>query len=220
MLILGLDTATSTSTVALLEVGEQGSTVLARRSHTDPRRHGQVLPVQVDAVLADAGVRPGELGCVGVGTGPGAFTGLRVGLATADVLGLALGVPVHGVCTHDTLAWAAGRRASFAVVTDARRREVFWTRYADAATRVGDPVVGSAEAAAKALTGMAVVAPPGTPFLDRFDDVVEGQEPSAVALCEVVAHRIAVGAPQDLPHPRYLRRPDVSPPAAAKSVIP
>ena len=77
----------------------------------------------------------GEVTDVAVGVGPGPFTGLRVGLVTAQVLGHVLDVPVHGVCSLDALALAAVRcgtvteQETFCVATDARRREVYWGRY-------------------------------------------------------------------------------------------
>ncbi len=219
MLILGLDTATAVTTVALAEIEGGRCSVLVERDHVDPRRHGEVLPVQIDAVLADAGVEPNELGLLAVGTGPGAFTGLRVGLATAGAMGLALGIPVHGVCTLDTLAWATGRAAPFAVATDARRRELFWALYDDAATRRGQPMVGAAEAAAEAARGLAVVVPSGTPLVEAFDDVVEAGGPRAAALCALVSHRMALGLVAEPAYPRYLRRPDVTPSSGPKSVL-
>lgn len=219
MLVLGLDTATAATTVALVEITGAGSTVLAERCHVDPRRHGEVLAVQLDAVLADAGVEPAELGAVAVGTGPGAFTGLRVGLAAATAMGLALGIPVHGVCTLDTLAWATGRTTPFAVATDARRRELFWARYDDAATRRGEPTVGSADLAAEQLRGTTVVVPPGTPLVEALGSVAPGEVPSAAALCAVVAHRLANGLRLEPAQPRYLRRPDVTPTSGPKPVV-
>lgn len=219
MLILGLDTATAVTTVALAEIEGGRCSVLVERDHVDARRHGEVLPVQIDAVLADAGVEPNELGLLAVGTGPGAFTGLRVGLATAGAMGLALGIPVHGVCTLDTLAWATGRAAPFAVATDARRRELFWALYDDAATRRGEPMVGAAEAAAEAARGLAVVVPSGTPLVEAFDDVVEAEAPGAAALCALVSHRMALGLAAEPAYPRYLRRPDVTPSSGPKSVL-
>src|SRR5437763_254921 len=88
----------------------------------------------IEDVLADAGAVRTDVTAVALGVGPGPFTGLRAGLVTARVLGLALQVPVHAVCSHDALALqvvaddATGVRPGerFAVATDARRRELYW----------------------------------------------------------------------------------------------
>ena len=95
----------------------------------DARRHGELLAPAIEAVLRDAGVDRRELTRIGVGVGPGPFTGLRVGLVTARTLGAVLGVPVLGVCSLDVLALGAGLTGEFRVVTDARRREVHWAAY-------------------------------------------------------------------------------------------
>src|SRR5262249_61052198 len=91
---------------------------------------------------AQAGARPAELTAIVAGGGPGPYTGLRTGLVTARVLGAALGIAVHGVCTLDVIAAdavaaAAGR--PFLVATDARRREGYWARYSPAGERLSGP---------------------------------------------------------------------------------
>jgi hypothetical protein len=93
------------------------------------------------AVAAEAGLTLAEVDAVVVGCGPGPFTGLRVGMATAAAFGHALEVPVHGVCSLD----AIGNQTSgeVLVVTDARRREVYWARYRDG-VRVDGPDVAAA----------------------------------------------------------------------------
>jgi tRNA threonylcarbamoyl adenosine modification protein YeaZ len=219
VLLLGLDTATAVTTVALVRSGP-GTDVdlLAERSHLDPRRHGEVLPMQIDEVLRESGVKPGNLDAIAVGIGPGAFTGLRVGLATAEALGLALQIPVYGANTLDVLAFATKRPQPFGVLTDARRRELFWATYDSFDGRRSDPVVGTPEAAHSALAGLDVVCPPGTPEVDGVQ-MQEGEEPSAVALCLLVLRRLATGSANDLPAPLYLRRPDVMPAAGPKSVL-
>lgn len=219
MLLLGLDTATAVTTVALVRSASSGAAdVLGERSHHDPRRHGEVLPVQIDEVLRDAGVAPSDLDAVAVGVGPGAFTGLRVGLATAQALGLALQVPVLGVGTIDHLAFATGRTEPFAVAIDARRRELFWATYSGMGSRTRGPTVGSPDAVRDALGGLPVVCPPGTPSIAGAD-VVEGEHPRGVALCRVVLARIGEGRDLETPTPLYLRRPDISPAGAPKSVL-
>ena len=105
VLVLALDTSTPASTAALVEVTADGMKGVAERRTVDPRAHGELLAPEIAAVLAEAGVRPRDLAAIVAGLGPGPFTGLRVGLATAASMGQALGIPTYGVCSLD--AWAA-----------------------------------------------------------------------------------------------------------------
>lgn len=113
MLILAFDTATEAATSALVRDGE----VLGERRSSAVR-----VLADADELLVEAGLSPEDLSALAVGTGPGSFTGLRIGLAAARGLALALDVPVAGVSTLDALA--AGAPGSVPLV-DARRREVF-----------------------------------------------------------------------------------------------
>jgi tRNA threonylcarbamoyladenosine biosynthesis protein TsaB len=113
MLILAFDTATDVATSALVGDGE----VLGERAS-----RAVTLLEDVDALLRQAGVHTRDLQGLAVGTGPGSFTGVRIGLSTARGLALALGLPVAGVSTLDALA--AGAPGALPVI-DARRREVF-----------------------------------------------------------------------------------------------
>jgi len=137
VLLLGLDTATPAVTVAL----HDGSQPLAQLVTVDAHRHAELLAPAIAKVIADAGAERGDLTGVAVGVGPGPYTGLRVGVVTARVLGAALGVPVYGVCTLDVLAADVEGDGGFAVATDARRREVYWARY-DETGRLSGPHVG------------------------------------------------------------------------------
>jgi len=113
MLILAFDTATDSATSALVADGE----VLGERTS-----RAVTLLEDVDALLRQSGARTTDIEALAVGIGPGSFTGVRIGLATARGLALALGVPMAGVSTLDALA--AGAPGAVPVV-DARRREVF-----------------------------------------------------------------------------------------------
>lgn len=98
--ILAFDTAT---TVAVVALGGADGGVVAESAWTAGYRHGEELLARVDALLAGAGVALAGLGGIVVGTGPGAFTGLRVGLATAKGLAHGLGIPLVGVPTRQAL---------------------------------------------------------------------------------------------------------------------
>ncbi len=102
--ILGLDTATATAVVAL---GDPDGRLLAATAWSSGHRHGEELLVRLAALLGETGVRREDLAGIVVGTGPGAFTGLRVGLATAKTLAHALGRPLVGVATGRALLSAA-----------------------------------------------------------------------------------------------------------------
>src|SRR5262249_47744314 len=135
-----LDTATHAVTAAV----HDGVGVRAHKWVVDARRHGEHLAPVVALVLSAAGAAPRDLTGIVVGVGPGPYTGLRVGIVTALTMGAALDVPVTGVCSLDAFViagHAAVGEGPFAVVTDARRREVYWARYDGAGRRVDGPSV-------------------------------------------------------------------------------
>jgi tRNA threonylcarbamoyladenosine biosynthesis protein TsaB len=113
VLILAFDTATEVATSALVDDGE----ILGERTSK-----AQTLLADLDALLRQASARAGDVDAVAVGTGPGSFTGTRIGLAVARGLGLALDVPAAGVSTLDALA--AGAPGATPVI-DAKRGEIF-----------------------------------------------------------------------------------------------
>ncbi|MFE6758608.1 tRNA (adenosine(37)-N6)-threonylcarbamoyltransferase complex dimerization subunit type 1 TsaB [Streptomyces sp. NPDC057684] len=219
MLLLALDTATPAVTVAL----HDGSSVVAASSQVDARRHGELLLPAVDRVLAEAGVRLDAVTGIVVGVGPGPYTGLRVGLMTADTFGLALGVPVHGLCTLDGLAYAAEGASldgPFVVATDARRKEVYWARYEDARTRVTEPAVDRPADIAEQVAGLPAVGAGAVLYPDTFPDARAPENVSAAALAALAAEKLGAGEELQAPRPLYLRRPDAQVPKNYKVVTP
>lgn len=208
MLVLALDTSSPAVSAALVEVDGGGVRVLAERVVVDARRHGELLAEGVREVLRDT--RPEA---VVVGTGPGPFTGLRVGLVTAAAMSDAYGIPAYGVCSLDALA-----DGDVVVVTDARRREVYWARYA-AGQRVDGPAV-CAPADLPLVSGERLVGAGAALHAGAFDGFALGEplHPVMARLVERAAERLLAGAPSDPLTPLYLRRPDAVEPGATKKV--
>ena len=201
--ILAIDTATPAVTAGIVRL--DGIEVLAERVTVDARAHAEQLTPNVLAALADAGLTVDDLGAVVVGCGPGPFTGLRVGMATAAAYGHALGIPVHGVCSLDAIGIeSAATTAEVLVVTDARRREVYWARYRDG-VRVDGPAV---DAPADVPADADAVA--GSPEHAALFDLprLAAVYPTAAGLVRAVADWTAEPAPLI---PLYLRRPDAKP---------
>ena len=208
-MLLAFDTATPQVTVAL----HDGDRLVAAYSADEAMRHGEMLAPGIAEVLARAGAISQDVTAVAVGVGPGPFTGLRVGLVTARTMGLALGIPVYGVCTLDVLAAEAFDQGldDVVVATDARRKEVYVASYADGARTSGPEVVRPAEAA----TDRIVVGRGAVLYPDAFPRASAPEHPSAAVLADVVVReRFELLDPE----PLYLRRPDTMTPHEPKRV--
>ncbi len=126
MKVLGLDTATFTSGIAVLDDGR----VLAEARHDASGQKSDLL-VSIDEVCKRAGLAPIELDAVAVGAGPGSFTGLRIGMATAKGIAFAIGKPLWAVSSLAALARDAHAPGFVVAVLDARRGEVYTGCYAE-----------------------------------------------------------------------------------------
>ncbi len=195
-LVLAIDTATPAVTAGVVADGD----LLAERITVDARAHAERITPNVLAALADAGLRMADLGAVVVGCGPGPFTGLRVGMATAAAYGHALGVPVHGVCSLDAIGGQT--TGDTLVVTDARRREVYWARYRDG-VRIDGPAV-NAPADVDPGVARAVAGSPEHAAVFGLP-LSEPSYPTPVGLVAAVTEWSDNPAPLV---PLYLRRPD------------
>lgn len=225
-----MDTATSAITVAVVDAGPAGAQVLATRTAVDARRHTELLAPLLIETMAAADTPVDEITHVVVGTGPGPFTGLRVGLVTARTFAHARGITAHGVCSLDALAVAAAKGAhegDLLVATDARRKEVYWARYrcaAGVADRLTDPAVDKPADLADDVRALPTAGRGPLLYPELLTNRLELAgtdllDVDAGALAVLAAGRITAG--EDMPvEPLYLRRPDAAVPSPPKAVTP
>lgn len=222
VLVLALDTATPAVTAGIVELTLDLVRPLATRVARDARKHGELLMPGVMAACAEAGITLGDIEAVVTGNGPGPFTGLRVGMVTAAALGDGLGVPVHGVCSLDAIAVEAapGAGGPLLVVTDARRREVYWAAYDPAGSRTCGPHVELPPRLADRLDELGSVAAAGSPehVATLGLRVLTPAAPSPAGLVAVAADALRSGIVPGPLVPLYLRRPDAVEPGARKRV--
>jgi tRNA threonylcarbamoyl adenosine modification protein YeaZ len=203
--LLAIDTSAGTS----VAVVDRDAGILSEHSESDTRRHAEVIGTLIQSALADAGIAVTELDGVAVGMGPGPFTGLRVGIAAARAFALGIGRPVLPVVSHDAVA--LGQVEPVLVVTDARRREVYWSAYTgqDAAglpIRAGGPGLCAPDRLATDVPDFAIY--------HRLDaDVVSAASIGLVAEL-LVANKRSFASGEAL----YLRSPDVTLSAGPKRV--
>jgi tRNA threonylcarbamoyladenosine biosynthesis protein TsaB len=126
MLVLGIETSTRHSSVAIASENE----VVASYELGRGRLHDEILMPAAQRMLADADLSWSQLGGIAVGLGPGLFTGLRVGVATAKTLAQSLQIQIAGLSSLDVLAYSVRySRRTICTCVDARRNEVFWAFY-------------------------------------------------------------------------------------------
>lgn len=203
-MILAVDTSLGTA-VALIDADG------ARRADaaaTDPLGHAEVIGDLLVEAFREAG--DGEVTHVVAGMGPGPFTGLRIGIAAARAFALGRGIPVIPVPSHLAAALTAleTETSPFAIVTDARRREVAITVF-DGADADGIPVVIAETVLVRATEADA-----------HLDGVrrVDVTTLSARDLARVGARALAAGRTLTGDEPLYMRQPDVTVPGAPKKV--
>lgn len=205
MIILALDTALPACSVAVLD----GARVLARLSEPMTRGHQERLAPMAEEVMAAAGIAFSDLERIGVTVGPGSFTGLRIGLAFAKGLALALDIPCVGIGSLPALAASAAAEGVIAACVDAKRGQVYLQMFEDGAP-LDEPAALSLDeagsrlaATGRHLTLVGSAAPLLAPHLtDVAVEALEAADPVALArLAAAVADPVR-------PRPIYLRAPD------------
>ena len=223
-MILGLDTATPATVVAVLP--DEGEPVELRHEPAPGERPGharELLPLAQQALDA-IGASFADVERIGVGVGPGTFTGLRIGVATARALAQSTGAELAAVSTLDALAEAAGSDRPVLAVLDARRGEAFAAAYIGGHRVAGPVVIAPEELPGFAERAAAGAAP--TPWLAVGDGAVRSRDRlvpaadvpgddstlhrvSALAVCRLA--KVAPTVDRDALLPEYVRPPDAVP---------
>lgn len=195
MNVVGIETSSPVSSVALWRDGTPAGVQIS----DSPRGHVEFLMPAIEGLIPVT-----RIDGVAVGVGPGLFTSLRVGVATAKTLALTLGVPLVGVCSLDALAHGVAGRVVACV--DARRREVYVATYVDGVRQDEPRALGPADVPAGPLIGNGHLAYPEV-LGDR--DATEAH-PSADAVIALASVRLAAGDVDDALglEPLYVRRSD------------
>lgn len=205
MNILAIDASAGISIAVRLADG-----TVHEQNIADHGVQGEMMTHAISQVLDAAALTPADITDVVVGVGPGPFTGLRVGIVTASVFAHARKIPIHGICSLDAVALDAAKPC--VVVTNARRKELYWARYESG--RVAGPEVALPAVIAEKFPAALFVGPGA----DLYPGEVNGEvlELRAAALAELFASGIAQLV--DVV-PMYLRKPDAVEPTSRKSVL-
>lgn len=219
--ILGIDTSSELSSVALLD----GDVVLEAEL-TDGRRHAEVLAPLLRELMD--GQAPPQV--IAVGVGPGPYTGLRVGISTAQAVGLAWKVPVVGICSLDALAAQVAQAEDVLVHADARRKEWYWAAYDAQRTRIAGPHVHRPDDLPASVAGMPAFGglhPHARVIAALARDLMNTGVLMAAPITHLSAHGTDTGETASelgsarllAPYPLYLRRPDAVAPVAVQGGV-
>jgi tRNA threonylcarbamoyladenosine biosynthesis protein TsaB len=214
MIVLAVDTAFDACSAAILG----GDDVLWSEQKIIGKGHSEVLPPMVASGLKTAGVAPKAIDRIGVVIGPGAFAGVRVGLAFARSFRLGLKADVVGVTSNEALAASLGPfNGMTATVFDARRGQVYAALYDESVNQILAPFVAAPDAAAPRLLEAAGGAPlrvagsgAGLLTCDHPSTADPAIHVDPAALARRAAAQSAAAVP---PEPLYLRPPDAAPAA-------
>lgn len=204
MITLAIDTSHHVA-VGIARDGEPGPGFVLE----DARAHVEALMPGVAQVCAEFGVTLGDVDEFVVGMGPGPYTGLRVGIATAATLAHVGDKPLHRVCSLDAIALACEATGNYLVASDARRKELFWAGYVDG-VRDGEPQVGKPDSLPRVPTHGDIP--------EQFRDAVEYAGPLRLDPSLLAARHLEL--PRAGEEPYYLRAADATVPGAPKPALP
>jgi len=219
--LLAIETAGSACSAALT----RGGVVLASDRREMRHRHGEALLPMIDRVTAAAGLRPAQLDIVAAATGPGGFTGIRVGLAAAHGIALATGARLIGISSFAAVVWLVGQAGRPCLVAlDSRREDIYVQLFAPAGNGgLAEPAAVMPSDLAEYLVAAGL--PPNAPLLIAGDaaaaaaaslqdwpDVTAARDlvPDARSVAAAALRALRNGAEIAPPRPLYLRPPDVT----------
>ena len=205
MNVLAIDTSVGVS-VAILRSNDE----VTQSQAIDHGMQGELTAELISKVVSDSGLKIEEITDVVVGVGPGPFTGLRVGLVTAAVFAHARSIPIYGICSLDAIAFDYAKPC--VVITDARRKELYWARYDG--IRTGDPQVSKPEVIAAQFPDAKFVGPGAQLYPDSINGNLMELKAGSLAKLFVSGSAQLVSV-----SPMYLRKPDAVEPTIRKSVL-
>lgn len=205
-MILAIDTSVGISIAV-----HDGSQTISEISTAEYGLQGEHTAQYIVQALAQAQCKSEDITQVVVGVGPGPFTGLRVGIVTGLTFAHALSIPVAGICSLDAIGTT--QQQDCLVVTDARRKELYWARYQDG-RRIAGPAVAKPSDIKQQFPDLPVVGPGAV----MYPEFLSGE------LCDLKASNLAklfVSGTAELQpvQPMYLRKPDAVEPTGSKQVL-
>ncbi|WP_026546269.1 tRNA (adenosine(37)-N6)-threonylcarbamoyltransferase complex dimerization subunit type 1 TsaB [Paenarthrobacter nicotinovorans] len=223
MLILAIDTSAVASAALISDDAMEG--VVDSFATEDTRSHAEVLAPGIEKLLAGAGVTGADIDAIVTGVGPGPFTGLRSGIATARTLAFVWNKPLHGVMSLDAIALevaeSTAAAAEFLVATDARRKEVYWGRYTLADGQLPVLVDGPHVGFAADLPDLPVFGAGAGLYADvlKANEDFSTAQPHAASLGQFALAKLAAGEPLLDSTPLYLRESDAQVPGPRKRAL-
>ncbi|WP_144659475.1 tRNA (adenosine(37)-N6)-threonylcarbamoyltransferase complex dimerization subunit type 1 TsaB [Paenarthrobacter nicotinovorans] len=223
MLILAIDTSAVASAALISDEAMEG--VVDSFATEDTRSHAEVLAPGIEKLLAGAGVTGTDIDAIVTGVGPGPFTGLRSGIATARTLSFVWNKPLYGLMSLDAIALEVAESTAavpeFLVATDARRKEVYWARYVYVQGQLPELVDGPHVGFASELPDLPVFGAGAGLYADvlRADEDFATTQPDAASLGQFALARLNAGQPLLDSTPLYLRESDAQVPGPRKRAL-